>query len=290
MSTLGAPVMTIGAGGRVPAVQQRQEGGAVAVGEVDVGDEHLDRLGGDDLAGLGQGVGGDDPAVHRLDHVADELDEVRLVVHDQHARLGLRRLRDRGRLHYRHFLSFPSFGFWILDFRFWIGRAAVRCLTQIQNPQSTIQNLSHSHCAFRSAGGTSVVVAAGGSAATGGASRRRQEEDRPRAFAGAALQPDRPAARFHPPQGLGQAQPAAPAGGLVAEERVERPLGGRLVHAAAVVGHRHHHPREYGSYAAWTDSRPVFGSVACRALSITSASAAATCPPSTMTRRNIGRP
>src|SRR6266542_2541297 len=47
-----------------------------------------------------------------------------------------------------------------------------------------------------------------------------------------ALQPDRSAAGFHPPQCLGQPHPPSPAGGPAAEERIERSPKRVLVHPA----------------------------------------------------------
>jgi hypothetical protein len=97
-----------GAGAGLVLAEGGQQARAVPVGKVHVGDEQLDRLGGEDLLRLGDAGGGDDLAAHpAADDVADHLDEGRLVVHHQDPRLRRRRLL---LLHFprrRHSLSSP---------------------------------------------------------------------------------------------------------------------------------------------------------------------------------------
>ena len=92
------------AGEGLEVAQRGQEAHAVAVGQVHVGDHQVDPLRGDHLFRLGDVGGGDDLAAHpaRADDVADHLEEVGLVVDNQHPRrrdrgpLGFIRFRDGG--------------------------------------------------------------------------------------------------------------------------------------------------------------------------------------------------
>jgi hypothetical protein len=92
-------------------VQLGQQAHAVAVRQPHVGQQQVDRLALDDRLGLAEVAGGDEAAVVRArEHVADQLDQRRLVVHDEDpgTHVGLGWLLD-GRSHFLFPLSLDHF-------------------------------------------------------------------------------------------------------------------------------------------------------------------------------------
>ena len=89
------------AGERMAFSQGGQELGAVAVRQIQVDDQQIDGLSLDDLAGLGEGGRGGEPAIDvAAEGIADEIDHVEFVVDDQDpgrsGRCCLRRLSNWG--------------------------------------------------------------------------------------------------------------------------------------------------------------------------------------------------